>query len=210
MFGITRPLLVVATIVAFSTSANAITCVSGSDKLKQTPIVANSGFFYAYDIQNVGTRLVPLNHPQWAIFNAIAEGQDTTGEYSEYLFWEMSAISGCRIASGPKYGGNKGVDYLIDSREYDQTVVVYEVKQWTDSWWSGWDGVQFSKTSNGYQLSDTWLWNVVNSSYDSSKSLLADMLRLRRLRKAGAAVERNCGYFSCSEPKFWIFPVIVN
>ncbi len=203
-------LVFVVCMVIVSTSTTALGCISGSKQLRNQPIVAQSGFFYAYDIQAVGTQLVPSTHPQWAIFNAIAEGQDTKGEYSEYLFWEMSAFSGCRIASGPKYSGNKGVDYLIDSRDYDQTAVVYEVKQWTDSWWNGWDGVQFSNTSNGYQLSDNWLWNVVNQSSEESKSLLADRLRLNYLRKAGAAVERNCGYFTCSVPKFWVFPVIVN
>ena len=188
-------------------------CEVGAGRLSPKTATANAtGFVRAIDIHAVASVVDPVGDAETEAFNYIADGNDSDGSWSEYL-WELVAYrTGCNYAPGPKYGGNKdnGVDFFVDDRTTYQKVIVYEVKQWSDFWGNASDGFQLSKSAAGYQLSDAWLRNAITQSTDASKATLDTALRLKTLRKAGSAVERNCGAFYCDTPQFLIFPVVVN
>jgi hypothetical protein len=194
-----------------SASANSpSSCALITSKLRiENAPVARSGWVDASDIFYAGTEILATSDFQIDAMYAITNGQDVTGSVMEMLLAMTASQTNCNSAMGPKYEGDKGIDLTVDDRALGRSVVVYEAKQWTSGWFS--DGFQLSSTSVGYQLSDTWIQNTVDKSadYDSRELVRSALRRLNQLVKAGAVVQRDCGWWSC-EGHFYIFPFVVN
>jgi hypothetical protein len=213
MNNILRVATVLGCVATFGTGSTttAHACIVGGVSLNRTPAVASSGWIGKASISAAGREIAIEGQQEQDILDLVADGQDFEGVLSEELLKLVSNRTGCAGAAGPKYGGGRdnGIDFTVDDRGNTQKVVVYEVKQWTD-YWSYEDGFQLSSSSAGYQLSDAWIRNALAKTSDNRKVTIQNAMTYRTLVKAGAAVERDCGWVYCDYPRFMIFPMTVN